>query len=247
MRRWERIFIDGEDTNYQVSDDGLVRNSYTKLIRKPFLGTTGYYRVTLYDSNGNKHIYSIHRLAATAFCPISKEYLDQGLTYKDLVPDHKDMNKLNNHYTNLEWVTRKVNTNRAFDAFVGPVGEKSHLAKMTDDMARKCCELLQQGLLSGEVAEIVGVSKKTVVHIKAGECWTRISKDYTFPKDPKLQKRMDEQTIRHICTLILAGTRSDKSIAEQFGVSREHVRDIRLGKKCVSISKNYFEPMPKKK
>nr|DAO30480.1 MAG TPA: homing endonuclease [Caudoviricetes sp.] len=246
MRRWERIFIGDEETDYQVSDDGLVRNSYTKLIRKPFIGQTGYYRIQL-SFHGHPITFGVHRLVAQYFCPIAKEYLDQGLTYKDLVPDHKDMNKLNNHYTNLEWVTRKVNTNRAFDAFVGPVGEKSHLAKMTDDMARKCCELLQQGLPSGEVAEIVGVSKKTVVHIKAGECWTRISKDYTFPKDPKFQKRMDERTIRNICTLILAGTRTDKSIAEQFGVSREHVRDIRLGKRCVDISKDYFEPMPKKK
>lgn len=245
MRRWERIFVDGEETNYQVSDDGLVRNSYTKLIRKPFLGET-YYRIHL-SVDGKKRAYCIHRLVAEAFCPIDKKLVEQGLTFKDLVVDHKDMNKLNNHYTNLEWVTQKENTNRAFNAFVGPVGEKSHLAKMTDDMARKCCELLQQGLPSGEVAEIVGVSKKTVVHIKAGECWTRISKDYTFPKDPNHQKRMDEQTIRHICTLILTGTRTDKSIAEQFGVSREHVRDIRLGKKCVAISKDYFEPMPKKK
>lgn len=244
--RWETIKLGPKTMPYEVSDEGQVRNRITKQIIVPYIGTTGYYKVVLHK-NGIPYRRHVHRLVATAFCPIAKKYLDQGYIFETLVVDHKDMNKLNNHYTNLEWVTQKENTNRAFNAFVGPVGEKSHLAKMTDDMARKCCELLQQGLPSGEVAEIVGVSKKTVVHIKAGECWTRISKDYTFPKDPKFQKRMDEQTIRNICTLILAGTRTDKSIAEQFGVGREHVRDIRLGKRCADISKDYFEPMPKKK
>ena len=43
---------------------------------------------------------SIHSLVAKAFCPKSKHHTQV---------NHKDCNKLNNHYTNLEWCTGDEN------------------------------------------------------------------------------------------------------------------------------------------
>lgn len=92
---WAKI-----NTHYSISEDGQVRNDRNMHIRKPDLHRKGYYRIQL----GNKN-YFIHRLVGKAFVP-----------NPDNKPqiNHKDMNKLNNHYTNLEWVTNAENTDHSY-------------------------------------------------------------------------------------------------------------------------------------
>ena len=48
MSKWKLIEIDGEDTNYEVSTSGEVRNSFTTKLLKQELSNSGYYRATLY-------------------------------------------------------------------------------------------------------------------------------------------------------------------------------------------------------
>ena len=54
----------------------------------------------------NKKKYSVHRLVAEAFLP-----KEEG---RDFV-NHKDRNRLNNHYSNLEWVSMAENNCHRFD------------------------------------------------------------------------------------------------------------------------------------
>ncbi len=85
--------------NYIILSDGRV---YSKFSKK-FLTLTecnGYYRIQLWKDNIPKTV-RVHILVATHFCqnPENKRYVN-----------HKDGNKLNNDYTNLEWVTASENT-----------------------------------------------------------------------------------------------------------------------------------------
>ena len=237
MSKWKLIEIHGDGTNYEVSTSGEVRNSFTKKLLKQELSNSGYYRVTLYI-NGKPKKFSVHRLVAVAFVPIGKKYIKQGLSYDDLVPDHRNFDKTDNRPKNLKWITQKENTTNAFDALVGPVGEKSHLAKMTDSIAIQCCELLSEGVSSGEIASKLGISKKSVNHIKFRETWTRISKNYTFPISDNKPYQKSDSDIHEICKLI-ENKIPDSAIANQFGVSREYVRDIRMHKRRTNISKHY--------
>ena len=92
--------------NYEVSDQGRVRNVTTNKILKPCYKSgendSWYGQLTL-TRNGKQHQRLVHRLVAIAFC----EQYATGLEI-----DHIDGDKTNNHYQNLEWVTRSENIAR---------------------------------------------------------------------------------------------------------------------------------------
>ena len=86
--------------DYQVSSWGRVYNTYTERFINPEETEKGYLRVDLYEQSGNRTHKKVHRLVAEAFIP-----------NPDGKPqvNHKDGNKKNNSYTNLEWVTDAEN------------------------------------------------------------------------------------------------------------------------------------------
>ena len=103
--------IKGYEGLYEVSNDGRVRRlrftngSYDfEKVRecKQALNTWGYMTVSL-SKNGKGNTKRVHRLVANAF-----------LGESNLQIDHIDGNKQNNRLDNLEYVTPKENTNRAW-------------------------------------------------------------------------------------------------------------------------------------
>lgn len=101
MEIWKDI--QGYEGYYQISSEGNVRNVKTNQILIGDTNNIGYRRVTLYSPT--KKRFFIHRLVALHFCEGYK---------KNLVVNHKDGNKLNNNYQNLEWVTRSQNDLHAY-------------------------------------------------------------------------------------------------------------------------------------
>ena len=93
-------WIEGYEGIYKVSNFGRVANS--KGLRKQFLvgRENDKYYYCLLSKEGDKKQYRTHTLVAKAFC----EGYEEGL-----VVNHKDLNKENNHYSNLEWITQYEN------------------------------------------------------------------------------------------------------------------------------------------
>lgn len=238
---WKKIIISEVKTRYSVSNFGKVRNDDTDRILKPFISDTGYYRVKLLipELSIIKN-YSVHRLLAIAFIPIPKKYLDMGLSYDDLVPNHKDGNKLNTTLENLEWLTQRENTVHAVEnKLTSAVGETCHLAKMDEKTAIKCCELLQDGWSTGDIANKLGITKKMAQHIKSGECWKEISKNYKFPISDVKPYTTDPEIIHKICKLLEEKKYSDNEIGTMVGKCREYVRDIRTRRRLSKLTKDY--------
>ena len=95
MERWKQI----DESVYEVSNIGRVRNTKTGNILKGRSAGAGYHQVQLTIANTKKHFY-VHRLVAEAFC-----------NHPDgcNVINHKDNNPSNNNSENLEWVTQRDN------------------------------------------------------------------------------------------------------------------------------------------
>lgn len=98
---------------YGVSREGFVRDIYShepvNIMERTRLGDVDYLRIRIYDPKvGRKCEKVLHRLVALAWVknpdPINKIYVN-----------HKDGNKANTHFTNLEWVTSGENNIHAVE------------------------------------------------------------------------------------------------------------------------------------
>ena len=113
------------DTRYYVTEDGKVfryfppkkRISTSTYKGKPYRkeydvperykqlknlkSNNVYFRVRIYHKPGIATTYDVHRLVAEL-------YVDG--YFEGAHVDHIDCNKQNNHYTNLQWCTKKYNT-----------------------------------------------------------------------------------------------------------------------------------------
>lgn len=90
---WKTI----EDSKYEVSSVGNVRNKATNLILK--LKKDNYYRATIFN-DGKPKLCLVHRLVGKAFIPNPNN--------KKII-DHIDGNNYNNIVSNLRWVTSQEN------------------------------------------------------------------------------------------------------------------------------------------
>lgn len=157
--------------DYEVSNLGRVRsNKYQKaLIRKPRLGTNGYYQVGLYV-NGKRIRKSIHRLVAQAFIPGACNSLEV---------NHINGIKTDNTAENLEWVTSSENKMHAVRTGLKS-GQKSKIKislkekkapdwKLTERQVR---EIKASNLPGGDLAQKYKVSHSRISKIRNNKSWT---------------------------------------------------------------------------
>ena len=101
LNTWIKLDILECGQNYSFClETHEVRNDITGKIKKPYLNTTGYYRVSLYYQYREKH-YTIHQLVW-----ITNNGLYDTNKY---VIDHIDHNKTNNSLGNLRLVDKSIN------------------------------------------------------------------------------------------------------------------------------------------
>ena len=212
---WKNIYLDGIESCYSISNNGQVLNRDTNELRVPSNTPNGYLRIILY-MHGKSYAFSIHQLVAQYFVP----NLDP---INNIYIDHKDGNKHNNWYWNLEWVTPKENTQRAIALGLTdpksrnqPKGSKSGVSIYTEEDAHNACKLLEQGLSNKEIADKLNVSTEFVRSIKRGRAWVDIRKQYNVTDPEKRSYYSDE--LRDNIRILIACDRSDLEIARALGL-----------------------------
>lgn len=175
-RRWKSVLLDDKDSGYYISDHGDLYSSKTNIIMKSSKNSDGYLSSILYV-NKTKYSVSIHRLVAIAF-------IDNPDPANKIQVNHKDGNKENNCYWNLEWVTQQENIDHAVktglrDSFKG---ENSPKNKYSENTIKKICQMLEDGRSQKYISEYLGVNKGTVNSIKQNKVWKHVSCNYNIPK-----------------------------------------------------------------
>jgi transcriptional regulator with XRE-family HTH domain len=239
--QWHIIYINGEKTNYAVSNLGSLTNLKTGKVKECPYGRYNY--VARRIKVGNKGVkFLLHRLVAFYFCKIPKRLREQGLTYKDLVVNHKNGIRSCNAAFNLEWVTQRENMEHAFNTGLCTdiYGEKSHLSKITNEQAEQICKLIMERKTNKTISEMMNVSEKIIQRIRSKEDWNEISDKYDFPKlTDTVPYSNDESKIHEVCKLLQEHKYNDFEIAEMTGMDRRYINDIRNKKRRTDISSQY--------
>ena len=157
------------ETNYEVSSEGQVRNKQTKQIKSLRYSNKGYARVTLYTSGKT---YSVHRLVAENFIINPDNYPSV---------NHKDGNKANNRLENLEWCTPKQNTRHAIDVIkTMSTADWSGIRNPEHKLDYGLVYSIKFGLLGQlsnfQLEKMLGVQEETIRRIKVNELWKHVVK-----------------------------------------------------------------------
>ncbi len=153
--------VKGFEGIYEISNFGRLKSFKTDkngFILQQTNKKNGYFSVVLKSRFLTKHT-RIHRLVAEAF-------IDNPENKKEV--NHIDLNKQNNHFKNLEWVTPKENIKHAMENGV------NFCAKMIESNIAKSKRILQKSLDGVEIAvyknskiasEQTGVCRRNILQV----------------------------------------------------------------------------------
>lgn len=128
---------------YAITEDGKVYSYRSKKYLSPYKNKGGYLIATLSKQNIKEH-FLIHRLVAEAYIPNPNNYPQV---------NHKDEDKTNNHFSNLEWITAKDNINYG-----------NHNSKVIETQSYNvfCVELNKEYLNARIAAEELALNRQNI-------------------------------------------------------------------------------------
>jgi hypothetical protein len=177
--RWKRFYHGA----YEVSNLGKIRNYKSKKILRVGPNKNGYYRVRV-SYKYIKASFMVHVLVARAFIgPSPFEGFAFEYKYDFAVPtkfdvNHKDLDKSNNKWDNLEWLTRLGNMQHAVinGVHFGPskgmanMGEANGMSKLSDKDVDTIKYLWKTGKYSQiELSDKFNITKNYVCSIVNGK------------------------------------------------------------------------------
>lgn len=139
---------------------------------KPSVLHNGYPSVMV-RVNGKSRRFTIHRLVARTFIP--------NVGAKETV-NHKNGVKTDCRATNLEWCTRKENSQHALRTGLWVprsknVGENNSHAKLTADDVRAIRKLAEWGWTGSEIGAVYMIDQSTARDAIVGNTWKHIPKE----------------------------------------------------------------------
>jgi len=163
MKKEIWVDIPGYEGLYKVSNIGRVFSIRNNIILKYRIHNRGYNRVSLCSDKTIDKL--VHRLVAESF--YGKSCLDI---------NHIDGDKKNNNLDNLEYCTKKENTNHAIKiGLIDVKGENSVCGKLKNKDIYLIRKLhTEYNIQQKTIALIFGVSKNTIYKIMNNRTWCHI-------------------------------------------------------------------------
>lgn len=219
--------LDGEvwraiDERYQVSSFGRMKSLFNgERILKPMYSKDGYLRINLWVG-GKMKTRRIHVLVAEAFLdnPGSKPEVN-----------HIDGCPLNNHVSNLEWVTSSENHLHAIKAGLQPSGENHPSSHLTVDDVAWCREVYIKGdknFGGAALARMFNMTKEAMRSLLVGEAYCNVGDKIHKANEPLLPT----EQVAEIKRRYRRGVRGCgcEALAREFGISSHTVlRIVREG------------------
>lgn len=167
---------------YESNEFGEIRDIKTKRLKYIAVNKQGY-KYTQFKVNGKIYTAKIHRLVAEYFLESPSEELVVKCSkehHGKVLVKHKDNDKLNNFYKNLEWCDLKNNTAQAWDdGLIPPLrGSRNGRSVLTEDVVHELCKCFQEGMGPKEATVLFDVSRQQASKIRAGIAWKHISSLY---------------------------------------------------------------------
>ena len=167
--------LNGYEGCYEISNHGrikcLVRKGVPKEIFKSLRihPNHGYIDVQLRKDNKVKTL-KLHRLVAINFLPNPNDLP---------VVNHKDGNKTNNHYSNLEWCTLSENSKHSFFNGLSKLpytsGESNGFSKLKNEDVLKMRELYKNGSSIEDLNLKFNICKRHIRDIVSGKRWSHLN------------------------------------------------------------------------
>lgn len=219
--------VTGSNPAYKVTKEGRVYkrdgNEFEYTTRSSYLSV-------VLNNSDEQYTVKVHRLVAYLYCP--------GYNVDTLnVVDHIDGNKLNNHYTNLEWVTSSENQKRAIalglKTFEATSGENNYLATFTEAQLRTCLHgAYYPKITSKEFKVLVAPLNLTAAQVKsiyAGRTWLSVTSQYgliplaEIPATERVGNKARKLTYEDVVLLredLAAAVLTIKEVADKYSVSK---------------------------
>lgn len=242
MVEWKYIVgIPGiPDDRFMVSNMGDVMNIRTGTILSKKVSNRGYLLVHM-----GKKFFTVHRLVAIFFVP--------GKSSERTDVNHIDGCKINNIYTNLEWVSKRDNIRHAYDnGLINiPSGEESKFATILESEVDKICKFLLK--FDGNTKEVLALcnemgikaSYQMIQQIKHKQSWVEVS-DKWFDKDRFKINHFTEDDVRKICESLVRHNGSAKKVLDELKdeipvITYVRIHSIKMKLSHVKISDEYFK------
>lgn len=202
-------------SNYCITEDGKIFS----LIRNRFLAnsmmSSGYEKGHIKNDEGVLKNLSIHRSVALMYVdnPDNKPFVN-----------HIDENKLNNHYTNLEWVTDAENKQLWHDnnpdkhssiKQYTKIPKEEHVLEKSPELGgkdfntetvNKICSMYKDGYRIVDIHRVTGFRLTVIGHLVKGNYhkWKSIVDSYELDSVKRVS-RLKEDKISEICELLAQG------------------------------------------
>jgi hypothetical protein len=159
----------GYEGRYEVSSRGRVRGKYGLL--KSRISKIGYDRARLYRPDAKAVEAFVHGLVASAFI---------GPRPTGMQVNHKDGNKTNNVFENLEYVTALENIRHAMRTGLRPpikYGDGHGSSRLTSEKVRSMRRLYDAGNTVYDLGFLFSVAPMTAWRVVSGNSWRFVQQE----------------------------------------------------------------------